>query len=107
MTDKERFDFKKKNRINPKETSHINFLSKEIQYKNIEDLLLDTNIQQRIKEIQFFFKKNKIKSCSNLPMHFEKERNIKLIKFKILMNLIPTKVRSIEMNEELLQYCKQ
>ena len=40
-------------------------------------------------------------------MHFEKERNIKLIKFKILMNLIPTKVRSIEMNEELLQYCKQ
>ena len=98
---------KRKIELIQKKQAHINFLSKEIQYKNIKDLLLDTNIQQRIKEIQFFFLKNKIKSCSNLPMHFEKERNIKLIKFKILMNLIPTKVRSIEMNEELLQYCKQ
>ena len=35
--------------------AHINFLSKEIQYKKVEEQLLDDKVQKRIKEIQDLF----------------------------------------------------
>ena len=47
---------KKINLIQRKEV-HINFLSKEIQYKKVEEQLLEDKVQKRIKEIQDLFQK--------------------------------------------------
>ena len=41
---------KKMNLIQKKQV-HINFLSKEIQYKKIEEQLVEENVQKKIKEI--------------------------------------------------------
>ena len=42
------------NLIQRKQT-HINFLLKEIQYKKVEEQLLEDKVQKRIKEIQDLF----------------------------------------------------
>ena len=47
--------------------AHINFLSKEIQYKKVEEQLLEDKIQKRIKEIQDLFQKE---IYSDLPNVF-------------------------------------
>ena len=47
--------------------AHINYLSKEIQYKKIEEQLVEEKVQKRIKEIQDLFQKE---ICSDLPNAF-------------------------------------
>ena len=47
--------------------AHINFLSKEIQCKKVEEQLLENKVHKRIKEIQDLFQKE---IYSNLPNAF-------------------------------------
>ena len=94
---------KKINSIQRKQT-HLNFLSKEIQYKTIKEQILEDKVQKRIKEIQDFFQ-NKI--CYDLSNAFwaRKKHEVSLPyiqnfdKSKILL-----KARPIQTNEKLLEY---
>ena len=87
--------------------AHINFLSNEIQYKKVEEQLLEDKVQKRIKEIQDIFQKE---ICYDLPnaFWFQKKHEISL---PYIQNFdeskIPTKIRPIQMNEKLLEYYKQ
>ena len=54
------------NLIQRKQT-HINFLLKEIQYKKVEEQLLEDKVQKIIKEIQDLFQKE---ICFGIPNAF-------------------------------------
>ena len=86
--------------------AHINFLSKEIQYKRVEEQLLEDKVQKKIKEIQDLFQKE---ICSDLPNVFWSRKKHE-ISLPYIQNFdefkIPTKARPIQMNEKLLEYCK-
>ena len=41
----------KRKKLIQRKQAHINFLSKEIQYKKVEEKLLEDKVQKRIKEI--------------------------------------------------------
>ena len=97
---------KKINLIQRKQV-HINFLSKEIQCKKVEERLLEYKVQKRIKNIQDLFQK---KICSDLPnvFCFRKKHEISLPYIQIFdKSKILTKAKPIQMNEKLLEYCKQ
>ena len=97
---------KRINLIQRKQT-HINFLSKEIHYKKVEEQFLENKVQKIIKEIQDIFQKE---ICSDLPNAFwsRKKHKISLPYIQIFdESKIPTKARPIQMNEKLLEYCKQ
>ena len=97
---------KRINLIQRKQT-HINYLSKEIQYKKIEKQLVEEKVQKIIKEIQDLFQKE---ICSNLPNAFwsRKKHEISLPYVQSFdESKIPTKARPIQMNEKLLEYYKQ
>ena len=87
--------------------AHINFLSKEIQYKKVEEQLIEDKVQKRIKETQDLFKKE---ICFDIPnvFWFRKKHEISLPYIQIFdESKIPTKARPIQMNRKLLEYCKQ
>ena len=87
--------------------AHINYLSKEIQYKKVDEQLLEDKVKKKIKEIQDLFQ-NEI--CSDLPNAFWSRKKHE-ISLPYIQNFdeskIPTKARPIQMNEKLLEYCKQ
>ena len=87
--------------------AHINYLSKEIQYKKVDEQLLEDKVQKKIKEIQDLFQ-NEI--CSDLPNAFCSRQKHE-ISLPYIQNFdeskIPTKARAIQINEKLLEYCKQ
>ena len=87
--------------------AHINFLSKEIQYKKVEEQLLEDKVQKIIKEIQDIFQKE---TCYDLPNAFWSWKKHE-ISLPYIQNFdeskIHTKVRPSQMNEKLLEYCKQ
>ena len=97
---------KKINSIQRKQT-HLNFLSKEIQYKKIKEQILEDKIQKRIKEIQDIFQK---KICYDIPNAFwarkKHEVSLPCIQNFDESKILP-KARSIQTNEKLLEYCKQ
>ena len=97
---------KRINFIQIKQT-HINFLSKEIQYKKVEEQLLEDKVQKKIKEIQDLFQKE---ICSDLPNAFWSRKKHE-ISLSYIQNFdeskIPTKAKPIQMNEFFLEYCKQ
>ena len=87
--------------------AHINFLSKEIQYKKIEEQLLEDKVQKRIKEIQHLFQKE---ICFDIPNAFwsKKKHEVSLPYFQNFdESTISTKTRPIQTNENFLEYCKQ
>ena len=85
----------------------VKFLRKEIQYKKTEENLKSKQIQDRIKQIQQQIENNLYSSMPNafwnrkqhmVSLPYEKDFNEKQI---------PTKARPIQMNPELLEYCKK
>ena len=90
-----------------KKNQHIKFIRKEIHYKRIEENLLQKEVQTRIEKI-----KNQIERelCSSIPNAFWNRK-----KHKVLLPYvdgfdeyqIPTKARPIQMNAQLLEYCKK
>ena len=90
-----------------KRKQQIKFISKEIHYKRIEENLLQKDIQTRIEKI-----KRQIETdlCSSVPNAFWKRMQHKVSLpyvdgFDEIQ--IPTKARPIQMNAQLLEYCKQ
>ncbi|KAI5429415.1 hypothetical protein KIW84_034140, partial [Lathyrus oleraceus] len=85
----------------------INFINKEIHYKNIEDQLQSPSIQEKIKGIQNKFIKD---LCSEQPNAFWK-RKVHTISLPYEPDFkeanIPTKARPIQMNKQNLDYCKK
>ena len=85
---------------------HINFLSKEIQYKKVEEQLLKDKVQKRIKEIQDLFQNG---TCDDLPNSFWSRKKYE-ISLPYIQNFNESKIRTkailIQMNEKLLEYCK-
>ena len=65
---------KRINLIQRKQT-HINFLSKEIHYKKVEEQFLENKVQKIIKEIQDIFQKE---ICSDLPNAFWSRKKHKI-----------------------------
>ena len=87
--------------------AHINFLSKEIQYKRVEEQLLEDKVQKKMKEIQNLFLKE---ICYDIPNAFwsRKKHKISLPYIQYFNeSKIPTKARPIQINEKLLEYYKQ
>ena len=90
-----------------KKNQHIKFIRKEIHCKRIEENLLQKEVQTRIEKI-----KNQIETelCSSIPNAFWNRK-----KHKVLLPYvdgfdeyqIPTKARPIQMNAQLLEYCKK
>ena len=86
---------------------HVKFLKKEIQYKKTEENLESQQIQDRIKQIQKQIEEN---LCSSIPNEFwNREQHMVSLPYKKDFNetQIPTKARPIQMNPELLEYCKK
>ena len=85
----------------------IKFISKEIHYKKIEENLLQEDIQTRIEKIK---NQIEINLCSFVPNAFWNRK-----KYKVSLpyadgfdeSQIPIKVRPIQMNAQLLKYCKE
>ena len=86
---------------------HVKFLKKEIQYKKTEENLESQQIQDRIKQIQKQIEEN---LCSSIPNAFwnRKQYMVSLPYEKDFNETqIPTMARPIQMNPELLEYCKK
>ncbi|KAG8647418.1 hypothetical protein MANES_09G074619v8 [Manihot esculenta] len=101
--------------ITPKENiSKINNLEKQIQYLKkdlhlikIEEQLEKPTVQQQIKEIQEKFEQD---LCSDLPSAFwDRKQHIVTLPYEPNFNEqnIPTKARPIQMNQEMLEFCKK
>ena len=85
----------------------VKFLKKEIQYKKTEENLQSKQIQERIKNIQKQIEEN---LCSSIPNAFwNRKQHMVSLPYEKDFNekQIPTKVRPIQMNPELLEYCKK
>ena len=85
----------------------VKFLKKEIQYKKTKENLQSKQIQERIKQIQQQIKNN---LCSSIPNAFwNRKQHMVSLPYEKDFNekQIPTKARSIQMNPELLEYCKK
>ena len=90
-----------------KTKQQIKFLSKDIHYKRIEENLLNKDVQIRIEKT-----KNQIEKdlCYSVPNFFWNRK-----KHKVSLpyvdgfdeSQIPTKARPIQMNTQLLEYCKE
>ena len=86
---------------------HVKFLKKEIQYKKTEENLESQQIQDRIKQIQKQIEEN---ICSSIPNAFwNRKQHMVSLPYEKDFNetQIPTKARPIQMNLELLEYCKK
>ena len=87
------------------EPSSCKFL--EIQYKKTEENLKYKQIQERIKQIQQQIENN---LCSSIPNAFlNRKQHMVSLPYEKDFNekQIPTKARPIQMNPELLEYCKK
>ena len=83
------------------------FLKQDLEYKRIGEQLELPLMKQRIENFE-----NKIKNeiCANLPNTFwHRKQHIINLPYKLDFNerTIPTKARHIQMNQELLEYCKK
>jgi len=93
--------------IRNRKEKQIIFLKQDLKYKRIEEQLKDPLLQQKIKNFQ-----EKIESeiCANIPNAFWHRKN-HVVQLPYESNFdektIPTKVRPIQMNQELLEYCKK
>jgi hypothetical protein len=95
-----------KSKIARKE-KHLMFLKQDLEYKRIEEQLESPLLKQRIENFE-----NKIKNeiCANLPNAFwHRKQHIISLPYESDFNErnIPTKARPIQMNQELLEYCKK
>jgi hypothetical protein len=95
-----------KSKIARKE-KHLMFLKQDLEYKKIEEQLESPLLKQRIENFE-----NKIKNeiCANLPNAFwHRKQHIISLPYELDFNErnIPTKARPIQMNQELLEYCKK
>ena len=95
-----------KSKIARKE-KHLMFLKQDQEYKRIKEQLELPLMKQRIKNFE-----NKIKDeiCADLPNAFwlRKQYIVNLPnKSDFNEKTIPTKARPIQMNQELLEYCKK
>jgi hypothetical protein len=82
------------------------FLKQDLQYKRIEDQLKD----HLLKKINTFKNKIETEKCSNIPNDFwHRKKHIIQLPYEKDFNEknIPTKARPIQMNKELLEYCKK
>ena len=87
--------------------SQIKMLKDEISYLRIEEQLQRKDIQQKIKEIEERFQ-NEI--CSDVPNAFwERKKHVVYLPYEkdFSERNIPTKARPIQMNQELLEFCKK
>nr|KYP36852.1 hypothetical protein KK1_041984 [Cajanus cajan] len=86
---------------------HINFLSKEIQYKRIEEQLQNKNLQETIKVINDKIEKE---ICELNPTAFWHRKKYE-VSLPYIDNFdgetINTKARPIQMNTQYLEYCKK
>jgi hypothetical protein len=78
-----------------------------LKFKRIEEQLELPLLKQKIENFE-----NKIKSkiCANLPNAFwHRKKHIVDLRYKsnFYEKTIPTKATSIQMNQELLEYCKK
>jgi hypothetical protein len=95
-----------KSKIARKE-KHLMFLKQDLEYKRIEEQLESPLLKQRIENFE-----NKVKNeiCANLPNAFwHRKQHIISLPYESDFNErnIPTKARPIQMNQELLEYCKK
>jgi hypothetical protein len=95
-----------KSKIARKE-KHLMFLKQDLEYKRIEEQLESPLLKQRIVNFE-----NKIKNeiCADLPNAFwHRKQHIVSLPYELDFNErnIPTKARLIQMNQELLEYCKK
>jgi hypothetical protein len=86
-------------------TKQLNFLKQEIKYKKISEQLSDKLLQSKISAFN-----NKIIDivCSKLPNAFwHRKKHIVFLPYikDFSENKIPTKVRPIQMNAEILDFC--
>jgi hypothetical protein len=93
--------------IRNRKEKQIMFLKQDLKHKRIEEQLKDPLLQQKIKNFQ-----EKIESdiCANIPNAFWHRKN-HVVHLPYESNFdektIPTKARPIQMNQELLEYCKK
>jgi hypothetical protein len=95
-----------KSKITRKE-KHLMFLKQDLEYKRIEEQLELPLMEQKIENFE-----NKIKNeiCTDLPNVFwHRKQHIVNLPYELDFNemTIPTKTRPIQMNQELLEYCKK
>ena len=90
-----------------KKKRHLLSLQKEIKCERIASQLIDPHLQQKIK---LFKQQIEIEICSTFPTAFwhRKQHSFQLpYKKDFNERHIPTKARPIQMNKELLEYCKK
>ena len=90
-----------------RKTSLVHSLSKEIIDQRIEDNLKAPSLQSQIKDLEELFK---LKICSDSPTAFweRKQHQVSLPYEKHFHEIdIPTKARPIQMNSDLIKYCKE
>jgi hypothetical protein len=93
--------------IRNRKEKQIMFLKHDLKHKRIEEQLKDPLLKQMIKNFQ-----EKIESdiCANIPNAFWYRKNhVVQLPYESYFNekTIPTKARPIQMNQELLEYCKK
>ena len=87
-------------------TQYLKYLKDDLRYTQVEEQLAYKNIQA---EIRKFEEKLKQKVCSDLPTAFwhRKRHEVALPYVKDFNEKdIPTKARPIQMNQELMDFCK-
>ena len=85
----------------------MKFLQKEIQYKKVEENLQSKHLQKRIQQIQKQIENHLCSSILNAFLN-RKQHMVSLLHEKeFFEKKIPTKAKPIQMNPELLEYCKK
>ena len=87
-------------------SQHINFLKEEINHRRIEEQLTNKSL---LETINIFQKKLVNDICSDIPNAFwhRKQHIVKLPYIKEFNeSRIPTKARPIQMNQEVLDFCR-
>ena len=85
----------------------FNFYKMKLFVKKIEERLQQSSIQKKIYELYELFK-NEV--CSDLPNAFwQRKKHIISLPYEkdFSEKNIPTKARPIQMNKELLEFCKK
>ena len=84
----------------------MNYLNEEIKFKRLEQQLTCNILQQRIER---FYEKLNQGICSNIPNAFW-DRKTHVVKLPYVKDFnernIPTKSRPIQMNQEIMEFCK-
>jgi hypothetical protein len=93
--------------IRNRKEKQIMFLKQDLKHKRIEEQLKDPLLQQKIKKFQ---EKIELEICANIPNAFWHRKN-HVVHLPYESNFdektILTKAMSIQMNQELLEYCKK